>query len=284
MSDGITLTLKALPEGRVAGDVVSPDRFAALSNGDIAALPLWLSRGLGDGQHAPSRLVRLSELFEVRGERASAVRIVGDLRTVDRLGAGMTTGTLTIQGDVGGEIGRMMRGGAIEVLGSAGADAGVAMAGGSLSIAGDAGDRLGGPLPGASRGITGGEIFVGGNAGRDAARAMRRGLIVVGGNATDAGQSMIAGSLVVGGSIAGTVGQWNKRGSIITVGGATVPVTYRYACTYQPPHLRLLFRYLRARGVPVDDRIGTGRYARYCGDVSQMGRGELLMWVRATGE
>lgn len=263
----------------MALDAVTPDHLATMSNREIGALPVFLSRGVGNGATGPRHVVRLGELFSIRGERTSDVRVSGDLSTSDSLGAGMTGGSLTIEGDAGREVGRLMRGGSIVVHGSAAADAGLAMIGGSLTIAGNAGDRLGAPLPGASHGMTGGEIFVHGDSGRDSANGVRRGLVVVGGNTTDAGRSMIAGTLVVGGRIAGTVGQWNKRGSIVTVGGAEVPVSYRYACTYRPGYLDVLFRYLRARGVPVDDRIGTGRYARYCGDLSQLGKGELLLWA-----
>lgn len=282
MTGTITLTLTTLPEGRMHVDAVAPDRLATMSNRDIGALPVWLSRGVSDGATVPRHVVRLGELFSIRGERAADLRVSGDLSTSDGLGAGMMSGSLTIEGDAGREVGRLMRGGSIVVHGSAAADAGLAMMGGTLTIIGNAGDRLGAPLPGASHGMTGGEIFVHGNSGRDSASGVRRGLVVVGGNTMDAGRSMIAGTLVVAGRIAGTVGQWNKRGSIVTVGGAEVPLSYRYACTYRPPHLNVLFHYLRARGVPVDDRIRTGRYARYCGDVSQLGKGELLLWVRTS--
>jgi formylmethanofuran dehydrogenase subunit C len=278
-ADAITLTLTTVPEGRIGVDMVTPNRLATLSNREIAALPVWLSRGVSEGPPSARHVVRLGELFSIRGERASAVRVSGDLGTVDGLGAEMTSGSLTIEGNVGREVGRMMRGGSIVVHGSAGTDAGLAMAGGSLTITGDAGERLGAPLPGASRGMAGGEIFVRGNSGRDSASGVRRGLVVIGGDTVDGGRAMIAGTLIVGGRIAGTVGQWNKRGSIVAVGGADVPLSYRYACTYRPPHLNVLFHYLRARGVPVDDRIRTGRYARFCGDFSQMGRGELLLWA-----
>jgi formylmethanofuran dehydrogenase subunit C len=277
--DTITLTLTKVPEGRIRVDVVTPDRLATMSNREIGALPVWLSRGVSDGASAPRHMVHLGEVFSIQGERASTVRVSGPLAAVDGLGAEMASGSLTIEGDVGHEVGRRMRGGSILVRGSTGADAGLAMTGGSLTITGDAGDRLGAPLPGASSGMTGGEIFVHGNSGRDSATGVRRGLVVVGGNTVDAGRAMIAGTLLVGGRIAGTVGQWNKRGSIVTVGGADVPLSYRYACTYRPPLLNLLFHYLRARGVPVDERIATGRYARYCGDLSQVGKGELLLWL-----
>jgi formylmethanofuran dehydrogenase subunit C len=219
-------------------------------------------------------------MFAVYGERAASLEMEGDLSTVDGLGTEMAGGRLVIEGSVGQEVGRQMTGGTLTVQGSAGDRAGLAMRGGTLRISGDAGSGLGGSLPGASAGMTGGEILVGGHAGSDAAVLVRRGLVVVGGDAgTGAGRAMIAGTLLVLGRIAGSVGEWNKRGSIIAVTGASIPATYRYACTYQPQYLRLLCRHLRACDFPVDDWVDASPYARHCGDLSQLGRGEILVRV-----
>jgi formylmethanofuran dehydrogenase subunit C len=256
--------------------------MATMSNAEIAGVPLWLSRPTTDEAHRPRRTIPLGQLFAVQGERTAAIRVVGDLRAFDGLGTEMAGGELTIEGDVGGDVGRKMRGGSIRVEGSAGDAVGIAMAGGAIWIAGDAGDGVGTSLPGASRGMTGGEIVVRGNVGRDAGTVVRRGLIAVGGDAgAGVGQAMIAGTILVLGRATGAVGEWNKRGTIITIGAATVPITYRYACTYRPAFVQLLFNYLRPYGLGVTDGIAAGSYARYCGDLSQLGKGELLTWVGA---
>ena len=58
------------------------------------------------------------------------------------------------------------------------------------------------------------------------------------------------------------------------------PATFRYACTYRPPHVGLLLRYLRGRaGVPVADRYVAGKYERYSGDLAELGKGEILQWA-----
>jgi formylmethanofuran dehydrogenase subunit C len=278
----IALTLTAAPPGRIGATAIAPDRLAAMSNAEISAIPLWLSHGAMGEDHRPRRTIPLGQVFAVHGERAAVVRVAGDLRAVDGLGAEMAGGELTIEGDAGRDVGRKMRGGSIRVEGSVGDGVGIAMMGGAIWVAGDAGDGVGTSLPGASRGMTGGQIVVRGSVGRDAATAVRRGLIVVGGDAGDGvGQAMIAGTILVMGQAVGTVGEWNKRGSIITVGTTTVPATYRYACTYRPDFIRLLFTYLRPYDIGVTDDIATGRYARYCGDLSQLGKGELLTWVAA---
>jgi formylmethanofuran dehydrogenase subunit C len=190
------------------------------------------------------------------------VRLVGDLARTQGVGAGMTDGELVIQGNVG-------------------RDAGAGMSGGVIDIHGDAGDNVGGAAPGASRGMTGGEIIVRGGAGVDAGASLRRGLIVIGGDAGErAGQRMIAGSVVVFGKAGWGAGRWTKRGSIVALGPIERPATFRYACTYRPPHLRVTLLYLRSRyKLPIADRYVTGRYERYSGDLAELGKGEILQWV-----
>jgi formylmethanofuran dehydrogenase subunit C len=281
MSEAITLSLKVALDRRVEALTIAPDRFATLSNAEIAALPVRLSSFTVDRSGSRTRVLPLGELFAVTGGQSTTVHVVGDLRLVDALGAGMAGGTLLVDGDVGRDVGRGMTGGAIEIHGSAGHGAGRTMAGGMISIHGDAGDGVGGPLPGGARGMTGGEILVRGNAARDAGFCVRRGLIVIGGDA-DGGsaRSMIAGTVVVMGKAHGPVGCWNKRGTLVVLGGAQIPETYRYACTYRPIFLRLLFEHLRHRQrLAIDDRFVSGRYARYCGDLSELGLGELLTWA-----
>ena len=69
--------------------------------------------------------------------------------------------------------------------------------------------------------------------------------------------------------------------SIVALDGIEIPETYRYACTYQPAYLRLLFTYLRRRyGIAVEDDALNGRYERYCGDAGTVGKGEILRLVR----
>jgi formylmethanofuran dehydrogenase subunit C len=121
--------------------------------------------------------------------------------------------------------------------------------------------------------------FVAGSVGGEAAARARRGLVIVGGDAgTNAGRSMIAGTLVVLGRTGREPGRNSKRGSIVSVGGIDVPSTYQYACTFEPPHVRLTLTYVRRRyQLPIDDAAIDGRYRRYCGDAGDPGRGEILV-------
>lgn len=268
MSRWVTLTPRgALPSG-LELDTLDPAACAERSEREIAALGVWC------GAHT----VPIGDLFGVSGERSIQLRLEGALDGVDAVGAGMTGGVMIVTQNVGRRAGAGMQGGHLEIKGSVGDDAGSGMKGGLLVVAGTAGARLGAATPGAARGMTGGEILVHGNAGREVGARMRRGLVVVAGDAGDeTGRDMIAGTVVVGGQMGMFPGTRNKRGSIIVCGGVTIPSTYRYACTYEPPFLRVLFVHLeRRRGFGVPHGWMSGRYRRYCGDAAGPGRGEIL--------
>jgi formylmethanofuran dehydrogenase subunit C len=252
VSDAVTLSLAERLDHTLVADCIAADRFAGLDAKDIAELPVV---------HG-GRAAKLGAFFKVRGGRSSVVRIEGDLPQVEAIGAAMTGGVLTIDGSVG-------------------RDLGIAMSGGRIDLRGNAGDNAGGALPGAARGMTGGEIIVRGNVGDEAGARMRRGLVVVtgdGGRGT--GTGMIAGTVVVFGKTGPGAGRFLKRGSIVAIGPIDRAGTFQYACTYRPPHVALLFRYLRGRaGVQVADRHVTGKYERYSGDLAELGKGEILQWA-----
>jgi formylmethanofuran dehydrogenase subunit C len=205
-SDVVTVSLRAPLAEPLHVEGLTADRVAGLSECEIASLPAW------EG----TRKARLGDFFDIKGERLDRVRVVGDLKNVHGVAAGMA----------------------------------------------------------------GGELLIDGDAGRGVAQAMTGGLVVVGGDVgVDAARGMIAGTLVVGGRTGDQPGRGSKRGSIVALGGIEVPVTYWYACTYEPPYVRLLLMYLRKRyGLAIDDRMITGRYRRHCGDAGNPDRGEILEW------
>jgi formylmethanofuran dehydrogenase subunit C len=190
------------------------------------------------------------------------VRLEGDLERVEGIGTGMTGGEIAVEGNVG-------------------RDVGLQMAGGRIDIRGNAGDNAGGAQPGAARGMTGGELVIRGAAGDDVGARMRRGLVVVTGEAgRGAARGLIAGTVVLCGGAGRGAGRFVKRGSLVALRALERPATFRYACTYRPPHVLLLFRYLRARyGLEIADHYVTGRYERYAGDMAELGKGEILQWV-----
>lgn len=272
MSDTITLSLRAGVEDLIDLEGVTPDRLAALGERDIAALPIWVG-----GRQAP-----FGDLFDIRGGRSDRVRLEGSLTHVDGIAAGMAGGEMLVDGDAGRRVGAGMTGGWVDVRGNAGDEAGLAMGGGALRITGHAGHRCGAAAAGASRGMTGGELVINGSAGDEVAARARRGLVVVGGDAGEqAARAIVAGTLVVVGRTGAHAGRGSKRGSIVAIGGIDIPATYQYACTYQPPHLRLTLTYLYRRyGLSVDDAALDGRFHRYCGDAGGIGKGEILVLER----
>jgi formylmethanofuran dehydrogenase subunit C len=250
---GLLVTLRASLEPAADCAGVLAGAWSRLVAADLARRPVALS---GRGP------VPLGDLCQLTGDPDGTVRFVGDWRRATRLGAGLTEGAVGIEGDVGDEVG-------------------VGMAGGSIEVRGSAGHRAGAAAPEARRGMTGGELVVHGSVGREAGALMRRGLLVAGGGVGDhAAVGMIAGTIVAFGAVGPTPGLWSKRGSVVALGEVPIPSTYRYACTYQPVHLRLMLARLKAQyGMPVEGRHLAGFYRRYSGDLAELGKGEILAWT-----
>ena len=253
MSDGLSARLRRpLPARADLGGVLAGS-WSGMAAADLARRPVLLEGGTS---------VPLGDLFEVKGEPAGRIRFEGDLAGADRLGAGLAEGEVSVQGSVGDETG-------------------IGMSGGAIDVHGDAGARTGGAESDARRGMTGGELLVRGSAGTEPGSRMRRGLLVIAGDvAGHAGPGMIAGTVIVFGNTGPAPGRWSKRGSIVALGPVEVPPTYRYACTYQPDHVRLtLLRLRRHYGLAVSERYISGFYRRYSGDLADLGKGEILAWT-----
>ena len=247
---------------RVTAPAESADFSGVLAGAWTALVPAELARRtvvVGRRGELP-----LGDVCEVTGTPDGTIRFTGELSRITRLGAGLTEGAVVVEGSVGDEVG-------------------LGMAGGSIEVRGDAGERAGGAAPEARRGMTGGELVVHGSAGASAGALMRRGLLAIGGTVGHhAGAGMIAGTLVAFGDVGAAAGLWSKRGSIAALAGVTIPSTYRYACTYQPIHLRLTLTRLRARyGLPTGEHHLSGYYRRYSGDLADLGKGEILVWTQS---
>jgi formylmethanofuran dehydrogenase subunit C len=264
----LTLTLREPPTVPLETEGVSPDRLAARRRGEVETLTVW---------HG-NRRAQLADFFAVSGNGDEELRLEGDLRRVKFLGAGMTAGRLTIAGGAGMHTGADMRGGELIVEGDVGDFAGEEMRGGRLVVQGSAGHGLGGAPPGVRAGMRGGEILVHGDAGDHVGAGLRRGLIAVAGRVGDAaGLRMLAGTIVALGPLGRRPGADMRRGTIVAMSQVTLLPTFAFACSYHPPFLRLYLRHLRALGLPLTDEQIDGRYARWCGDGLELGRGEILI-------
>ncbi len=265
----LTLTLREAPPGRIDGSVLAPGRLRGRSADQVAAATLRYGRAA----------VAVGDLFEVSGDSDGDLRLEGDLSRIDFVGRGMQGGQIVVDGPCGDGVGAEMTGGSVVVNGDAGDWAGAALHGGMLVVRGSAGDRVGAAYPGARTGMTHGEIFVFGDAGQEAGASMRRGLVAVGGRAgAGAGLRMLAGTVIALGGIGAEAGLGNKRGSLVS-GVPVEPLPgYAFATRFRAPALGLQLRRLRHVGLPVDDALLRGPWARWSGDWTELGRGEILIF------
>ncbi|MBM4013057.1 MAG: formylmethanofuran dehydrogenase subunit C [Planctomycetes bacterium] len=249
---------------------ILPERLAGLTVSAAARLPIT----------ADERPCRLGDLFDVRGDAADGrLECVGDFSRVHRVAAGMNSGTVRIEGDVGRHAGEGMRGGRLQVSGSAGDWLAAEIAGGEVVVAGDAGHNAAAALPGSPRGGTGGVVLIGGKAGDLAAARRRRGVVAVaGGCGTGAGFEMLAGSLVVGGRLGGHAGLGLRRGSVIALGDRPAPpATFRRGAAWRPAFLPLLLSWLVHAGfAPAAAALRVPSWRQWHGDSLCGCRGELL--------
>ncbi len=253
----LTLTLRTEPPARVLGAPLAPERLCGLNRSAVAGVDL----------RCGAETVALGDLFEVSGARTEENHLVlaGDLRRFDGIGAGMSRGEIEVRGDVG-------------------AWAGAEMSGGMLRIFGDAGARLGAAYPGARVGMTGGEIVVSRDTGEEAGAGMRRGLVAIGGRTGNgAGLRILAGTVIALGGIGEEAGLGNRRGSLVS-GRAVRPLpSYALATRFCPPALRLQLLRVRELGLTVRDELVDGSWTRWSGDVTELGRGEILIYNEEEG-
>jgi formylmethanofuran dehydrogenase subunit C len=225
----------------------------------------------------------LGEFFEVSGSARDDQQVVwvGDCSRVKRIGEKLACGRMLVDGNAGMHVGAEMTGGEITVRGHATDWAGAEMRGGRLRIEGNAGNCLGAGYRGATRGMTGGEILVTGSAGDEVGTALRRGLIAVANSVGHAaGFGMIAGSLMFFGDVGRHCGAGMKRGSISlfsTTHRVELLPSFRFACIDRPTFLAVYLRHLTRLGFALPDGCLNADYDHYCGDLIELGKGEILI-------
>ena len=269
----ITFHLKRNPTVPLDGEVLSPDVVRDLSCAEIGDLEI----------HHGRRTCHVSDFFDVTGERSSDLVIEGDCRRIRWIGRSMSTGTITIRGDVGPHLGAYMRGGEIIVHGNASDWLGAEMQAGSIHVHGDAGNSVGGAYIGSPHGMRGGRIIITGTVGNQLGSRMRRGTIAVGGEAGSfAGLEMKGGTIILASGAGGRPGASMKRGTIVSLEPLQVMDTFSSCSSYNPTFLRVYARALAETGVGVPFDESEGNYRRFAGDAYSMGKGEILVWQPAT--
>jgi formylmethanofuran dehydrogenase subunit C len=262
------LTLYTTPTVPLEADALNPTRLDGLSAEQAARLAVVHGNQRAD----------LGEFFHITGTPNGEVHVSGDLSRVKMVGAGMAGGRLVVHGPVGMHLGAGMTGGEIRVEGDAGDWVGPEMSSGLIVVTGNAGHMVGSALRGDSAGMQGGEIIVLGSAGNEVGSGMRRGLIAIGGNAGDfTGVNMLAGTVVVLGHLGWRTGAGMKRGTIVSMHPVEMLPTFGRACTYRPVFLRLYLSRLRRLGIPITPDQMDGLYQRWCGDMIELNRGEVLL-------
>jgi formylmethanofuran dehydrogenase subunit C len=252
-----------------------PDALSGLTAADVARLNI-------PHGNAPSQV---GELFDVEGDLGDGHLIFeGSLQAVRAIGAGISSGRLTVRGDVGPRAALGMSGGEVRIEGTAGSWAGAEMTGGLLRITGDAGFGVGAALPGSQIGMRGGIILVNGSVGEDSGLAMRRGLIAVGrGAGVGFGRALVAGSAFAFGPVGMLAGMGMKRGTIALFGqhdpnNPGILPSFAPSGRDRPPFLTIYLRKLVELGFEVPISLLSGTLARYNGDQSARGQGEILVW------
>ncbi len=272
----LTLTWRDATECSVDvdGSILRADTLAGLDPRAVESMTLRMGNAV----------VPLGVLFrvETKEDAPDLVRIEGDLRALTSVGRGMMAGRLEVRGRVGPHAGSSMTGGRIEIWGDAADCLGAEMRGGLIHVHGDAGDRVGAAYSGSRLGMREGVILVDGRAGDFVGQGMRRGLIAVkGAMGAAAGNGMIAGSIFAFGAVGTALGAGMKRGTLFLGAGdpsvaERLSPTFLASGSHSPPFLTIYERQLEAWGFGVPRHRPT-QIARYNGDTSVRGRGEILI-------
>jgi formylmethanofuran dehydrogenase subunit C len=264
----LTFSLRAAPAQRLDLSPLTPENLASKTVAEIAGIELGTTRVR----------VTAGEIFRIREGDPATILIEGGSARFDRVGIGMTSGDIRVEGEVGVEAGRAMSGGRLTIRGAAGPFAASGMRGGMLEIEGDAGERLGGPLSGETIGMSGGLAHVRGNAAARAGDRLRRGVILIEGRAGPyAGSRMIAGTLAIGGEAGDLPGYLMDRGTILLGRGATLlSPTFGDCGEHDLVAARLLADYVAQASARLA-RLFRRPLRRLAGDLAALGKGEILL-------
>jgi formylmethanofuran dehydrogenase subunit C len=258
----MTVKLRLRKELRVPldGERLSPKALLGKTVEEIKGIHIW------EG----NRKRTIKDFFDVQADprkppENDEIGLIGDLSKVRRIGAAMTTGHMTVQGDVGMRLGEEMQGGTITVEGDADSWVGSRMRGGTITVKGNAGDYVGGAYRGSSHGMRGGTIVIHGNAGTEVGRYMTGGLIKVSGKVNQfAGIRMKGGTIVVEGLAEQRAGAFMTGGKIVL-------------CN-QTPSVLPTFTIESVKGkAKAEGEVIAGPFYLFVGDLTEHGNGRLYV-------
>jgi formylmethanofuran dehydrogenase subunit C len=264
----LTFSLREAPDQRLDLSPLVPQNLADKTVAEIERIELQTTR----------IRVTVGDIFRIRDGDPDTIVFEGGNERFDRIGAGMTSGSIHVDGQVGVQPGRLMAGGQLTIRGDAGPFAGSAMKGGTLDIEGDAGERLGGPLSGETVGMSGGLLHVHGHAGSRAGDRLRRGFILVEGRTgAYAGSRMIAGTLAIGGEAGDLPGYLMGRGTILLGRGASLfSPSFGDSGEHDLVAARLLAKHIGQFSAELGG-LFRRPLRRFAGDLAALGKGEILL-------
>lgn len=265
----ITFNLKKQPKQRVDMSPLVPANLSGKSKAEIAATMLQCGK----------ILIPVGDLFDISGEDTQNIVINHSFEKLDFIGKELDSGTITVNGNAGAYLGMSMKAGEIKVFGNAGLYAACEMKKGSLEINGNTGDFLGGALPGNKMGMKGGMILVKGQAGDRVGDHMRRGIILIEGDAGDyCGSRMTAGTIAVMGQTGRYPGFAMRRGTLLLWHQPQVLPSFNDCGAHTLAFLPLLFKSFKSINSKFAEASAAfNRVQRYAGDMSETGRGEVLV-------
>ncbi len=270
--NALTFTLKATPAQRIDCSPLTADLLVDKSVSDIAAIELVIGNSTAC----------VDSLFDISGDNTADIKFTNSSEKLDFIGRNMTSGTITVEGNVGAYLGLFLEGGQIEVIGDTGIYTACEMKSGQIKINGNAGEFVGGARPGYKNGMTGGTVIVTGNTGARTGDHMRRGMILIEGNAGDyCAARMISGTIAVLGSVGTHLGYGMKRGTVLLTQTPAqgISANFNDCGSHTLAFLPLLFNSF----TKLDSKFATtdafSRVQRYAGDLGGIGMGEILVKI-----
>ena len=267
----LTFTLKTQPKQRVDMSPLVPVNLSGKTIAEIAQLTLQCGK----------LQIPVGELFEITGDDAQIIVINNSFEKLDFIGKELDGGSITVNGDAGAYLAMGMKSGEIKINGNAGLYAACEMKKGYLEVNGNVGDFLGSALPGNKMGMKGGVILVKGNAGDRVGDHMRRGLILIEGDAGDyCGSRMTAGTIAVMGKTGRYLGFAMRRGTLLLWNQPQLLPSFNDCGAHTLGFLPLLFNSFKQINTKFAAASAAfNRVQRYAGDMSEIGRGEVLVKI-----
>jgi formylmethanofuran dehydrogenase subunit C len=254
----ITITPKRTFNVPIQAACISVNVFAGKTLQDIKNLSIT------EGKET----LTLADAFNITEDKTIEtpnITLTGDFSKVKRIGQGMKTGEIVINGDAGMHTGEKLSGGKIVINGNSGDWTGSEMKKGLIEIHGDSGDYTASPYRGTGTGMKGGLLVVHGNVGTDVGCYMQGGLIRINGSAGRyLGYHMIDGAIYVEKDCAKRAGACMTGGKIVINGNVELLMPTFTIDSIKPK-------------VKIDaNQTAQGPFYVFLGDIAERGTGKIF--------